>query len=88
MKKILIKLIHWYQKDISPNRPNTCKYKPTCSNYALDALKTRNTFIAIILSIYRYLRCNKFSKGGYDPVPEPRSTRYKYPSLEDTLKNI
>ena len=88
MKKLLIKLIRYYQREISPKKPPTCKYKPTCSNYALDALKKRNFFIAVIISFWRYLRCNRFSKGGYDPVPDAFSKRYKYPCLEDTINKL
>lgn len=70
MKKICIKLIRFYQKYISPLKPHgTCKYYPTCSNYAIEAYQKHGFIIGTILTIWRILRCNPFSKGGYDPVP-------------------
>jgi len=71
MKKLIIKLIEKYQ-DISRNTTPTCRYRPTCSHYAKEAFEKRNIFIAAALSIWRILRCNPFSKGGYDPVPAPK----------------
>ena len=68
MKKLLIGLINFYRKFISPGRPSCCKYRPTCSQYALDAINKYGAFKGSIKSIYRILRCNPFSKGGYDPV--------------------
>ena len=70
MDKILIKLIRCYQKFISPlkGRP-TCIYTPTCSEYAIQALKKYGFFKGLFLSIKRVLRCHPFHKGGYDPVP-------------------
>ncbi|MCR5587947.1 MAG: membrane protein insertion efficiency factor YidD [Lachnospiraceae bacterium] len=70
MDKILIKLIRFYQKFISPlkGRP-TCIYTPTCSEYAIQALKKYGFFKGLFLSIKRVLRCHPFHKGGYDPVP-------------------
>jgi hypothetical protein len=75
MKKFLIKLIHFYQKYISANTKAHCKYYPTCSNYAVEAIKIHGAFKGLILAIWRILRCNPFSKGGYDPVPEKRTKK-------------
>ena len=69
MKKILIFLIKFYQKEISPRKSPCCKYYPTCSNYALKAIDQHGAFKGFFLALYRFLRCNPFSKGGYDPVP-------------------
>lgn len=69
MRKLAIKFIHWYQKAFSGKQP-TCRYSPTCSNYAIDAYKNYNFIYATILSIWRILRCNPLSKGGYDPIPK------------------
>lgn len=74
MRKLIIKLIEWYQKQTKTSNP-TCRYHPTCSNYAKEAYQTRNFFIATALSSWRILRCNPLSKGGYDPVPKPRKER-------------
>lgn len=69
MKKLIIKLIHGYQSATSTKNP-TCRYRPSCSNYAIDAYENYNFFYATILTIWRILRCNPFSKGGYDPIPK------------------
>ncbi|NLJ94086.1 MAG: membrane protein insertion efficiency factor YidD [Clostridiaceae bacterium] len=70
-----IKLIRYYQKNISAYRPPTCRFYPTCSQYAIDAIETWGLFRGIILVIWRILRCNPFSKGGYDPVPLPKKKK-------------
>ena len=67
MKKLLISLINFYRKFISPGRPSCCKYRPTCSQYALDAINKYGAFRGSIMAVYRILRCNPFSKGGDDP---------------------
>ena len=69
MKKFIIKLIHGYQNATATKNP-TCRYRPTCSNYAIDAYENYNFFYATILTVWRILRCNPFSKGGYDPIPK------------------
>ena len=67
MKKLLISLIKIYQK-IPGNFHYSCKFQPTCSNYAIEAISEYGAFKGSILSVYRILRCNPFSKPGYDPV--------------------
>lgn len=69
MKKVVLYLINLYQKNTQGTQP-TCRYHPTCSNYAKEAYQTHNFIYASILSIWRILRCNPLSKGGYDPVPK------------------
>ena len=69
MKKILIKLIKLYQK-IPGDIHNACRFYPTCSNYAIEALEVHGTFKGMYLIIKRLLRCNPFNKnGGIDLVP-------------------
>ncbi len=68
MKRILIALVRFYQKFISRSTAPRCKYYPTCSNYTIEALNEYGVLKGILKSIYRILRCNPFSKGGYDPV--------------------
>jgi putative membrane protein insertion efficiency factor len=68
MKKIFICIITFYRKYISPLSAPTCKYTPTCSQYALDAVNKYGAFKGGFMAFYRILRCNPFSKGGYDPV--------------------
>ncbi len=71
MAKVLIKLINFYQKNISiffKKNGIECKYYPTCSEYSKKALEKYGFFKGILLSIKRILKCNPFSKGGYDPL--------------------
>lgn len=70
MKRILLFLIGFYRKSISPNTKSHCKYIPTCSQYGMEAIEKFGAFKGGILTLWRILRCNPFSKGGYDPVPE------------------
>ena len=71
MKYICIWLIKLYQKFLSPlKRTPTCRFTPTCSAYAVEAFRKRGFIIGIMLTVYRIMRCNPFSFGGYDPVPE------------------
>ena len=70
MKYVMIWLVKLYRKYISPLKPPCCRFTPSCSAYALEAFTKRGFFIGFILSTWRVLRCNPFSKGGYDPVPE------------------
>ena len=72
MNKIMIKIIKWYQK-IPGDFHNHCKYIPSCSNYAIVAYQRFNFFKATYLMIKRILKCNPFSKGGIDLVPERKS---------------
>ena len=72
MKTILIKLIRFYQKYISPLKSTRCPYIPTCSQYGLEAIEKYGALKGGLLTVWRILRCNPFSKGGYDPVPEVR----------------
>ena len=53
---------------------NVCRFQPTCSNYAIEAIRTHGVFKGFYLAIFRILRCNPFCKGGYDPVP-PRKDK-------------
>jgi len=70
MKKILLGIIKFYRKCISPYKGNIrCKYTPTCSQYAMEAIEKYGSFKGTYLASKRILRCNPFSKGGYDPVP-------------------
>ncbi len=62
-------LIQRYQTDISPYIGAHCKYTPTCSQYALEAIRIHGVLRGIVYAFWRILRCNPFSKGGYDPVP-------------------
>lgn len=70
IKLLIIGMIKIYKKYISPIKgAKMCKYIPTCSEYAIEAVEKYGPFKGTYLAIKRILRCNPFSKGGYDPVP-------------------
>ena len=68
MKRIAIKLIEFYQKNISPSLGHYCKFEPTCSEYTKQAIEKYGLVKGSFIGIKRILRCNPFSKGGYDPL--------------------
>ena len=70
MKKLLLFLIRFYRKHISPAFPPSCRFTPTCSAYALEAVEKYGALKGGYLAFKRFLRCNPFYKGDYfDPVP-------------------
>ena len=70
MKKILVGLIRFYQRNISPGLPPRCRFIPTCSQYALEAVEKYGAVKGGWLALKRFLRCHPFYKGSlYDPVP-------------------
>ena len=70
MKKFFIKLIVFYQKYLSALKGgSTCKYVPTCSQYAIESIEKYGALKGGLLAVWRIIRCNPFSKGGFDPVP-------------------
>jgi len=69
MKRVLIALVLFYRKNISPYFAPRCRFFPTCSAYALEALEKYGALKGSQLAIRRFLRCNPFHKGGHDPVP-------------------
>jgi putative membrane protein insertion efficiency factor len=69
---IAIACIRFYRLTISPMLPHSCRFSPTCSLYAIDAISRYGTCKGIVLSIARILRCNPWTAGGIDPVPLPR----------------
>ena len=70
MRRVLLLLIRFYQRCISPGLPPRCRYIPTCSTYAVTAINRYGALKGGLMAVWRVLRCNPFSKGGYDPVPE------------------
>lgn len=68
MKRLLIKAVRFYQKGISPFLPASCRYTPTCSQYAIEALERYGALKGSYLGIKRILRCHPFHPGGYDPL--------------------
>ncbi|NBH82709.1 membrane protein insertion efficiency factor YidD [bacterium C-53] len=69
MRKIFIWLIKFYKKYISPMKTTKCPYIPSCSDYGLEAVTKYGVWKGGCMACWRILRCNPFSKGGYDPVP-------------------
>ena len=78
MKYIFIFLIELYRKYLSPLKRTKCPYFPSCSEYGLEAVRKYGSIKGGVLTIYRICRCNPFSKGGYDPVPDKSSLHIKY----------
>ena len=74
MNKLALKFIAWYKSGTKNTNP-TCRYHPTCSTYSQQAFEKHNFFYALILSIWRILRCNPLSKGGFNPVPKTRKEK-------------
>lgn len=75
MRGILIFLIRMYQYLISPILPRSCRYSPSCSEYAIEAFQIHGVPRGFVLTAWRILRCNPFLHGGYDPVPTKYGTR-------------
>ena len=75
MKKALMSIIRFYQKRISPLFGPKCRYYPTCSQYALEALEEWGAFKGTLLTIRRLMRCNIFFPGGVDPVPKKKEKK-------------
>ncbi|NLN03929.1 MAG: membrane protein insertion efficiency factor YidD [Clostridiaceae bacterium] len=68
MKTVLIWIIGIYKKYLSPLKKPCCRFYPTCSSYAIEAIEKHGAVKGLVMSIWRILRCNPFNKGGYDPV--------------------
>ncbi len=66
----LLALISFYRRFLSPGRPACCRFTPTCSTYALEAIERHGALRGGGLALWRLLRCQPFGRGGYDPVPE------------------
>ena len=77
MKQLLLALIRMYQKHVSPAFPPRCRFIPTCSQYGLEAIERFGAFKGGLLTLWRILRCNPWSRGGYEPVPEKKDKRKK-----------
>lgn len=67
LKMLCMRMIIFYQKHLSKH---TCLYRPTCSQYTLECINNHGAVLGILLGAWRIVRCNPFSKGGFDPAPE------------------
>lgn len=72
MKSFFIGLIRMYQRFISPIKPPTCRFYPSCSHYGLEAFERFGVFKGGWLTLVRILKCHPFHPGGFDPVPEKK----------------
>ncbi|HET9285797.1 MAG TPA: membrane protein insertion efficiency factor YidD [Candidatus Angelobacter sp.] len=75
MARFAVWLLQLYKKLISPFLPASCRYVPSCSEYAAEALARHGFFRGTILGAWRILRCHPFSRGGYDPVPQSKTLK-------------
>ena len=71
----LLGAVRFYQRAVSPTRPPRCRFMPTCSQYAVEALETHGALRGTWLAVVRVLKCAPWHPGGYDPVPERRASR-------------
>lgn len=76
MKTLAAAGLRFYKTMISPVLPVSCRYVPTCSEYAAEALARRGFFRGLVLAAWRIVRCNPFVRGGYDPVPHEPLRRH------------
>ena len=84
MKRLLIGLIHFYQRAISSHTPPSCRFIPTCSAYAIEAIERFGAFKGTGLAIWRVLRCNPWGGHGYDPIKKKKSRKNnKKPQPDD-----
>lgn len=81
---ILLFFIRIYQKTLSPLLPECCRFEPTCSKYAAEALKKHGFIKGLILTFWRLARCQPFCKGGFDPVPDDFHLRRHTPNKQDS----
>ncbi len=78
IKQILILLVRFYQKFLSPLCPGVCRYQPTCSQYMIEALQKHGILKGLYLGIKRILRCHPWGGSGFDPVPPIQNKKSKH----------
>jgi hypothetical protein len=78
MSGFLLVAIWLYRKVISPWFPPCCRFRPSCSQYAMEAIVVHGAWKGFWLAVWRILRCQPFCRGGYDPVPLPEKKRNKF----------
>ena len=70
MKYLFVGILKIYKRFISPLLPDACRFRPTCSEYAMEAFLRHGVIKGMLLTGWRLLRCTPFCRGGYDPVPD------------------
>ncbi len=70
MKRVLLSALRFYKAQVSPALPPACRYSPTCSEYAIEAVERYGAWRGTIMALRRVISCNPFARGGYDPVPQ------------------
>ncbi|UBH08115.1 membrane protein insertion efficiency factor YidD [Macrococcus armenti] len=75
MKQLLLAIIKFYRKFISPMTPPACRFHPTCSQYGLEAIETHGAIKGGYLTVKRILKCHPFHPGGFDPVPPKKDEK-------------
>lgn len=81
-RTVAIAPLRFYQRFISPGLPRRCKYEPTCSRYAEQAIREYGILRGLVLAGWRLMRCNPWSHGGYDPVHDQRLFPLRRPTAE------
>ncbi len=76
IKNLLISIINFYRRKISPKTPAMCKFYPTCSQYAVTSIERFGVIRGSALTLWRLIRCSPLTSGGYDPVPERKEYYY------------
>jgi uncharacterized protein len=84
LKLLLIGLVRFYQVLISPFIPPCCRFYPSCSHYAIEALERHGAVRGLWLTVWRLLRCQPWSQGGYDPVPDSKPCGH-HPIVHSTV---
>jgi putative membrane protein insertion efficiency factor len=70
MKRVVLSALRFYKAQVSPALPPACRYTPTCSEYAIEAVERYGAWRGSVMAIRRVIACNPFARGGYDPVPQ------------------
>jgi putative membrane protein insertion efficiency factor len=70
VKRVLLSALRFYKAQVSPALPPACRYTPTCSEYAIEAVERYGAWRGLLMAIRRVVACNPFARGGYDPVPQ------------------
>lgn len=76
-RNVAIAIMTFYRRVISPLYGDVCRYYPSCSRYSLEAYQQQGFVRGLLLTVFRLLRCNPFSGGGIDDVPEPKTPRFR-----------